>query len=254
MSVRRTRHAENGLTEDEREDLYAVFCERQWVVNLLTALIADLFFCGAYFGLAALNRHIASSGTHALIVLVPESVVWMFFAFFGAMTLSFQITLQIWALLAGPRMANLYANWAAAQPKSYRGGDVYYDSRRVFGWLAALIALPVGIFTALALPMRATVGPDVIRDCGYGFKSCEIYPIVDVRRITSVAGFLNSKGEFIHSPEAVVDFSDGRRWTTADWADFGKTGHPEVLDFLARKTGLPVGFDATTADLPINRR
>jgi hypothetical protein len=103
------------------------------------------------------------------------------------------------------------------------------------GWV---VALPIGILTALALPLHATLGQDEIVSCGYGFSPCQGYRYADARRMTEVEGFRDRNGNLTHRAGIVIDFSDGRRWSSAAWGNFGRSVDPELVKFLKLKTGL----------------
>jgi hypothetical protein len=120
----------------------------------------------------------------------------------------------------------------------------------VLRWLALLIALPIGIFTVLALNMHASIGPDLIRDCGYAFRPCSVYALSDVRRITQVEGFRTKDGKLTKRAGVVLDFKDGRRWSSADWGSFRASVDPALAAFLRAKTGLPLNFAETEDDIP----
>ena len=249
MSTSHVRRFHTDFTDDERQDLYAVFADRQWIVNFLTVIVAGTFFVLTVGLLYDMNRRIAWSDLPQGFSIQPEFAIWLFFPFFGAMTLSFEITLRIWTLFSGKGLVNLYVEWAADQPKSYRGGEVYYDSRRVFGWLASLTAVPIGVFTVLALPMHATIGPVAIRDCGYAFKPCKVLPYADIKSITYIA-----PNDAVKPPghaKLVLSFNSGAPWLSSEWGDQNHDVDSSIVHYLAAQAPVSItGIEAIEGSDP----
>jgi hypothetical protein len=213
--------------------------------------IAIAFLFGTWLALSGLNRLFANIDSPATLHLLPQTAIWWFFPGFGAVALCWEITLQLWALLGDRDTVNLFSDWTNQTTKFWGAGSCPgMDSRKVLRWLALIIALPLGVMTALALNMHASIGPDTIRDCGYAFKPCTVYRLADVRRLTQIEGFTTKDGKLTNRAGIVLDFKDGRRWSSADWGDFQNTVDPTLLDFLTRKTNLPVETATTAEDIP----
>jgi len=217
------------------------FANLNLVVGLVMILVAVAFAWSSHALLAGLNRHLALADDPNGLHLLPQTAIWWFFPGFAAVTLSWEITLQLWSLFAGRNIVSRYAAWS-----NQRSG---FDSRRVLGWMGVVIVLPIGLFTLLAVPMHATLSNSEIHDCGYAFARCQIYRYSDARRMTEVEGFRDRDGKLTHRAGIVVDFSDGRRWSSADWGNFKAWVDPNLLQLLKERTGLPHNRAQTEADI-----
>jgi hypothetical protein len=233
------------MTPAELEELDRRFKRVKYLPTLCMIAVGVAFCFGSHAILAGLNRLAAGPITPSSIRLLPQSAIWWFFPGFGALSLSWEITLQLWAR-GDRKTAMLYNDWSMIRAWGANG----MDSRRVLLGLGLLVVLPIGLFTVLALPMHATVGPESIRDCGYAFRNCQVYPLAGARRITAIEGFRNRDGSLTHRAGLVIDFSDGRRWSSAEWGDFKPMVDPALGALLVRTTGLPIESAICDADIP----
>lgn len=214
-------------------------------------VVMVLFALGTWFVLSRANRLIASLDGPNAIHLLPQSAIWWFFPGFGALACSYEITLQVLARFVGRETTDMFNDWANNTTRGWvRSRYTGIDSRRVLRWMMIGVAFPIGLFVALALPMHANVGPDSIRDCGYAFKPCKVYPLSQVVRITEIAGFRDNSGKLIDRAGLVLDFSDGRRWSSAEWGDWEKQVDPALESLLANRTGHDPGFALTEKEIP----
>jgi len=181
-------------------------------------LIGVAFLFGSWLALKYTNLALATIGRPATFRFLPQTAIWWFFPGFGALSLCWELTLQVMALFMGRDTVNLFSDWTN-QTTTFWGSASYtgMDSRRVLRWLALLIALPIGLFTVLALNMHATISQNEIRDCGYAFKPCKVYSLADARRITAIEGFRNRYGKLNNRAGISIDFKDGRRRSSAEW-------------------------------------
>jgi hypothetical protein len=225
-----------------RDDLDVRFSSVQWFVGTGTALLGILFALGSYEFFLRTNHFLASFDGPANFWIWPQSAIWWFFPMLGALTLSWELVLQVWARFGDRNEANLYSYWSCEK--------VGFKSRKMLRWMAILIALPVGLLTALALPMHTAIRQNDIKDCGYAFAQCKVYRYADARRLTVIEGFRNRDGKFNRRAGIVIDFSDGRRWSSADNGDFGKPVDPDFALFLATTTNLPFNYLQTEAEIP----
>ncbi len=210
-----------------------------------------VFLIGSWFALSRINLLLTTADGPATFQFLPQPAIWWFFPGFGAIALCWELTLLIWALFGDGATVNLFSNWTNQSPVFWgRASYTGMDSRKVLRWLALVIALPIGIFTVLALNMHASVGPDAVRDCGYAFRPCVVYSLADVSRITQIAGFRTRDGKLVNRPGVVLDFKGGRRWSSADWGDVGDSIDPALTTFLEAKTGLPLSLAETENDIP----
>jgi hypothetical protein len=211
-------------------------------VNTCILVVGILFALGTHAGFVSLNQYIATSRGPAAFLLWPQSAMWWFFPGFGALTLSWEIVLQLWAHFGNRGRAYSFNYWWAQ--------TAGFDSTRVLRWMSIFITLPMGILTILALPMHAALGQDDIRDCGFAFAGCQIYPYADARRLTAIEGFRTRDGKLTRRAGIIIDFSDGRRWSSAEIGDFKDTVDPEFAEFLVKRTQLPLNHAQTEADIP----
>src|SRR5262249_52108949 len=115
---------------------------------------------------------------------------------------------------------------------------------------ALVIAAPIGVFTILALPMHASLRHQDIRVCGYGWAGCTTFDYSAVVRMTEIKGFRGRDGKLHLRAGIVLDFADGRRWSSADMGDFHDSVDPRLSDFLLKRTGLPLGQADAEIDIP----
>jgi hypothetical protein len=116
--------------------------------------------------------------------------------------------------------------------------------------MALIIAAPIGVFTILALPMHEALRQRDIRVCGYAWAKCRTYDYSEAVRMTQIEGFRDRDGKLSRRAGIVVDFADGRRWSSADTGDFRDSVDPELAAFLADRTCLPLEQAQTEVDIP----
>lgn len=217
------------------------FSITQWIVGFAMVVIGIAFFWLTHLALVALNRGLAESEGPAHFVLLPQTAIWWFFPGFGALSLSWELTLVIWTTFGSQKEADLYDAWS-----SQKAG---FDSRRVLRLMALFIAAPIGLLTCLALPMHDTLYDAEIRSTGFAWRNRSVYRYSDARQLTTIEGFRTRDGKVTHRAGVVVGFADGRRWSSADSGDFKNLVDPALLDFLQQKTRLPVQHAETEADI-----
>lgn len=215
-------------------------------------VIGICFGLASYFALTGINRILATFDGPSQFRFFPKSAIWWFFPGFGALSLCWEITLQLWSIFAGRNYVNFFSDWTNNSTQFWGGGGAYagIDSRKVLRWMSLLITLPIGIFTILALNMHTVMSEDGIRECGYAFKPCAVHPYATIRRITKTEGRENRDGRFIAAPAIVLDYSDGRRWSSDNWRGTQASAYPALLDFLGMKTHLNFEHQATESDIP----
>jgi hypothetical protein len=228
--------------EESIDELDSRFASLQWLVGLGMCVVGVLLAWGLYAGLVGENRYLANKDHTALLVLYPQSAIWWFLPGFAALCLSWEITLQLMVLFGGRGEAESYSYWTSAK--------VGFDSTKVLRWMAAIIVLPIAILTFLELPVHVALGQDDIRDCGYGFAACKVYRYADARRMTIIDGYRSRDGKLERRAGIVMDFSDGRRWSSAEIGDFDAKVDPALQAFLAGKIALNYGHVATEAEIP----
>jgi hypothetical protein len=68
--------------------------------------------------------------------------------------------------------------------------------------------------------------------------------------MTIIEGFRNRDGSLVKRAGVVLDFSDGRRWSSADIGDFKSKVDPKLVSFLQGKTGLQPEYAVAKSDIP----
>jgi hypothetical protein len=224
-----------------REELDARFSSTQWIVGASVVFVGVILALGMHAALVSLN-HLFGATDSAQMWLWPQSAIWWFFPGFAALILSWEIVLRIWALLGNPKDPHDYAYWT-----SLKAG---FDSTRALRWMAVLFLLPIGALTFLELPVHVAFDQDEIRDCGYAFGACKHYRYADARRMTVVDGFRDRDSKLISRAGMVIDFSDGRRWSSANTGDFKAQADPSAKAFLESRTHLQCGHAQTEEEIP----
>ena len=235
-SVKPPEHRDSLATLGNR------FGNTQWMVGACMLVVGVLVAISTHAALVWLNRYFSTADGPAEFRLWQQSAIWWFFPGFAALSLSWEIVLQIWADFGNRETANLYNYWSIQQSG--------FDAPKLLRWMAVLIVVPIGILTVLALPMHVALRQDDIHDCGYGFAPCKVYRYVDARRMTMIEGFRDREGKLTRRAGVVIDFSDGRRWSSADIGDFAPSVDPAFAQFLQTKTQLPLNYAQTAADIP----
>ena len=208
-------------------DLENRFGKTQWIVLGISMLgVGVLFAVSTHAALILLNKYFSTKDGPAESRLWQQSAVWWFLPGFGALALSWEIVLQLWSDFGNREEAQLYNYWSVQKSG--------FDVTKLLRWMAILIVLPVGILTVLVLPMHASLRQDDIRDCGYAFATCKVYKYADARRMTMIEGFRTRDGKLTRRAGIVIDFSDGRRWSSAAIGDFNSTIDPGVPEFLKK--------------------
>jgi len=226
-------------------ELDSRFASMNWLIYLGMLLVGVIFGSVAYKSLVALNGLFAASEGPAYFRLLPSRSIWWFFPIFGALSLSWEITLFIWALFSKRQTVDLYIKWT-----SLKAG---FDSTRTLRWMALLIALPTGVLTLLATPMHTTVHADEMRIRQYASLSSLKYRYKDARWMAIVKGFRERGGKFDGRAEILVKFADGYTWSSAANRDFTPTIDQKLVDFLSAKMNLPIQYAETESDLNLDQ-
>jgi hypothetical protein len=148
--------------------------------------------------------------------LWPQTATWWFLPGFAAVALSWEVTLQIWSIF-DRREADLYGYWSGlGVTMRFSSGPADIDARGLLRWMGLGVVVVVGIPTVLALSMHAALRSDGIRECGYAVASCKDFEYNEASRMTIIDGFRTTDGKFTRRAGSVIDFVDGRRWSSAD--------------------------------------
>jgi hypothetical protein len=143
--------------------------------------------------------------------------------------------------LAGKDEAILYNYWTITKAG--------FDSTKFLRIMAVLIVLPIAILTLLAVPQHAVLRAEGIKMHGYGFKAPTTYRYADARQMTIIQGFRDRNGRLTRRAGVVLDFSDGRRWSSADLGDFKPSVDRALVSYLQSRTGLDPRYAETQEDI-----
>ena len=197
---------------------------------------------GTYRILLFANQWFANADGPAIFQLLPSKWIWFFLPLFGALCVSWDISLWLWSFVEDRNRIQRYLEWSDA-----RAG---FNSTRALRWMTLLIALPVCILTLLALPMHSSVREDGITVRHYAGLSAVHHPYARARRLAWVDGFRGRDGVMTKRAEVLVDFDDSYQWSSVANRDLELLPDPGLVDFLQAKTGLPVLRAETERDLP----
>jgi hypothetical protein len=222
----------NGDVED--------FTSANMAVYACMIVVGIAFAFVTHWALAAGNRHFARADGPAEFQFFPSGVLWWFFPGFGALCLSWEITLFLWSLFAGRSKIVRFAAWT-----SERAG---YDRTRALRWMAAGIAMPIGIASLLAVPMHSSLRERDIVVGHYATLVRQYLPYSQARRLVLVDGFRDRSGKFTSDAAMIVDFDNGSRWSSSDIGDSKTNVDPALAEFLRHQTGLPLEHTETKAD------
>jgi hypothetical protein len=231
------------LSESELSALDARFQQTKWVVGVSMIVVAVVFAWTTHHLLVLLNRYFAGSdGPETSLRLWPQAATWWFFPGFGAVALCWEMTLQLWSAFGQADTARSYRLWS--------DGRAGFDCTRGLRWMALVIAMPIGVFSVLALPMHTALRHQDIRACGYAWADCKTFDYSRAVEMTRIEGFRDRDGKLHPRAGIVLDFADGRRWSSADIGDFRKSVDPVLSAYLIERTGLPLEQAETEMDIP----
>jgi hypothetical protein len=224
------------------DELSARFAVTQWLVGAGMVAIGAVIVWGTHTLLVSVNQLFVSLEGPSDFVLLPQTAIWWFLPGFAAITLAWEATLSSWSLMGNKNEVALYNYWTTAKAG--------FDSTRILRIMAVAIVLPIAILTALALPEHAVLQKDAIHARGSGFSSTRTYLYVDARRMTVIDGFRQRDGKLVKRAGIVLNFVDGRRWSSADISNFEPSVNPELLNYIRSKTGLEPQYAEAETDIP----
>jgi len=233
----RSQFDANGDVED--------FTSANWAVYGVMVVVGVAFAFLSHRALVAANRHFAEADGPAVFRLLPQPAIWWFFPGFGALCLSWDITLLLWAIFGDRNRVVRFIDWT-----SERAG---FDSTRALRWMALLIAMPIGVATLLAIPIHSTLRNNDIVVGHFASLTRQFLPYSQARRLVLVDGFRDRSGKFTPKAGMIVDFNDGSRWSSSANRDFKSEVDPGLPEFLQGKTGLPPEQAETESDIPAYR-
>ena len=235
------RATDQSSDHSSAERSYESFSGTQWTVGIMTGFAIAGFAFLTHAMLVYLSRWYAALDGPASFRLFPQTAIWWFFPGFGALTLGYEIVLQLWSRFGDAGRVARYSAWS-----NLKSG---FDGRRLLRWMALLIAAPIGGFTLLEVPSHVSLTDKVIIDHGYGLGKPQIYRYDAARKLTIIEGFRVKDGSLTSRAGIVIDFDGGRRWSSANSGDFKKQVDSALLDFLMQKTKLLPKHAETVDDI-----
>jgi hypothetical protein len=125
-----------------------------------------------------------------------------------------------------------------------------FNAVGVLRLMVVVIGIPGTILTLLAIPEHDVLRHEDIRARRYGFGAARIYRYSEARRMTVIQGFRNRDGKLVRRAGIVLDFADGRRWSSADISDFKPSVDPVLVNYIQAKTGLEPQYADAESDIP----
>jgi hypothetical protein len=218
------------------------FKTMQWAVAALFVTEGVMFAFLTHWMFISLNRVLASREGPSEFQLYPSAAIWWFFPGFGAICagwLAMELTLP---LFMGRENARMYLYWTYVR-SGFNGG-------RIMRWFVVLVLVPVGVFTAFAIPVHTTFHESEMHFRAYGAMRSEIHRYTQIRAITTTDGYRDRLGKFERDPRILLDFDDGTHWSSRDGArDPDLVLNVDLRDFLTKKTGLPTRYVPIDRDL-----
>ncbi len=211
------------------EGLNIRFSSKHWLFGGGMVLAGTAIAVATHFFLASLNRLGAVLDGPAEQVLAPQSAIWWPLPVFAGIVLAWETTLGLWSLLGDKKEAALYVYWTMA--------TAGFDAVRVLRLMIVGIAIPGAILTLLAVPEHDALGHEDIRARRYGFSAAKIYRYSEGRRMTVIQGFRDRRGKLVQRAGIVLEFADGRRWSSADISHFKPSVDQALFNYIKMKTG-----------------
>ena len=188
------------------EELNARFKGRQWLFGggmLMTGIGIAL---ALHFLLLGLNRLGAVLEGPFERVIWPQAAIWWILPVFAGLVLAWETTLGVWSLFGDRKEAARYAYWTMA--------TAGFDGVRVLRLMIVIIGIPGLVLTLLAVPEHDLLRQKDILARRYGFAKANVYQYSHARRMTVIDGFRQRDGKLVKRAGVVLDFGDGRRWSS----------------------------------------
>lgn len=229
-------------------------------VNLATEPISDawtaisgvaILSCGTAVAFGAVgitqwaNRHLADPNGKALFVLTPSVAWWYLYAGFLGLTSAYMLAKPILRLWMGTVR---FDAWTAQGNRK-----VGFNSGRALNILGVVIMVPYTLLFLPSLVCHTRFTPSYVEVQKYAELHGAKYLYSDVQRIAVVSGYRDRSGALQHDPRLVIDFADGRRWSSRDSFRDPETINQRLVAFLSEKTKLSVEVADTADKLPQSR-
>jgi len=223
------------------EELNIRFKSRQWLFGAGMLLTGTAIAFSLYFLLLGLNRLGAVLEGPAERVIWPQAAIWWIVPIFAGIALAWETTLGVWSFFGDRKEAALYAYWTMATAR--------FDAARVLRLMTVMIGFPGLVLTLLAVPEHDLLMQEGILARRYGFSTAAFYRYSDARRMSVIRGFRARDGKLVKRAGIVLDFADGRRWSSAAISDFRPAVDPGLVNYIQSKTGLEAQSAEGESDL-----
>jgi hypothetical protein len=203
--------------------------------------VAGLVAFAIAYCVHAFNRLMSLSHGPSNFLLTPTWAWWFLYAMFGALSFSYFPSLQIIRRTMGGKKFAAYMQ---------RGSRVSgYDGTRAMRFLALVIMVPYTAFFVPSLGCHTRFSESEIGIQRYAEITERKYSYSQVRSIALVQGYKLRSGEFQNDPRLVVDFEDGRRWTSREGFRDSEEPNKQLISFLEFRTGKHVQSATLENDL-----
>jgi len=210
--------------------------------NALTVANGVVLFLAVVNGARLINRIWGASHGPYAFLLTPSNVWWYLYGGFFGLCLGWPLATMILRKMMDRKTWEI---WLAQQ--NQKAG---FDCSKAMRWLAYLILVP---YTALFLPSlgcHARFSTDEIGIQGYLDWNEARHAYSDVTRVALIDGWLDRSGVFNSDPRILIDFHDGKRWTTRDGFRDPEPVRKDLLDYLISHTGVGLTHVRIEQSLP----
>ena len=229
-------------TEYSIEELSSRFKARQWLFGGGMLLTGATIAFSLHLLLLTLNRLGAVLEGPFERVVWPQAAIWWILPTFAGIVLAWETTLGVWSFFGHRKEVALYAYWTMATAR--------LDAARVLRVIAVVIGGPGLVLTLLAVPEHDLFRQEDILARRYGFSAARLYRYSEARRMSVIDGFRARDGKLVKRAGIVLDFADGRRWSSAAISDFKPSVDPELVSYVRGKTGLEPQYVEAESDIP----
>jgi len=110
---------------------------------------------------------------------------------------------------------------ASCKYEAWENRHAQFNATRVIQIVILCVELPIGIVTALAIPIHAAFSDTEIRIGHFGALHTAKYSYSDLKRIIQADGYRLRDGSFEYCPVMILYFSDDTRWSSGSHRDCG---------------------------------
>lgn len=198
--------------------------------NALTIAIGLFLFLTAVNGSRLLSRAWGAGHRPSAFLLTPSNWWWYLYGGFLGLCLGWPLATMILRMVMDRKSLEI---WLAQQ--NQKAG---FDCSKAMRWLAYVILVPYTAFFLPSLGCHARFSANEIGLQGYLDWNEARYAYSDVTRVALIDGWLDRSGAFNSDPRILIDFHDGKRWTTRDGFRDPEPVRKDLLDYLIGHTGV----------------